>query len=339
MQMPVSRRSTSATPAVLRSTAAAALPYTSVPGLQVGELGRDAGIGCMSPALLSARESFNIGRRDSFALPRVESFAVRSTQRESIHEDPLQSLIVAGDVLFVKGGVQFQTIGANGGFMGHVLLALSSPQRVDAGSDMAVSLRAVWPKDAECIWRVHTVESTRSASGLHQAEMLIHMDKLTHCLWLVGELSLDHSDLAKVDSEAVQVWQSPPALRERLRPELVTATLKDMGAHAAEWSLATAARAVLFSGSRCEGLKKSEVLKGARACWRSKPICTSIVIVFWQRYLCKFAQLDASEGDAAELIQKWMPLKADRTLPGTLQAVLKECNWSIITRARRDFRL
>jgi len=237
------------------------------------------------------------------------------------------SAVLPGDILFVQGS-HFRVIGANGGFMGHVLLVVGAPQPVQLGTSLATALEPVWPAGETCIWRVHTIESTRSSSGLHQAEMLLHVKKDDESLRIVGELSMDHDDLSKVDSEAVQVWQSPPYLRQRVKPELVREILDEMNVHNAGWSLATAARALLMSGKRCDdNIQRSSVVNVAKSCWQTKPICTSVVIVFWQRFLCKF---EPGTRGAAALIKKWMPLKADCTLPSTLQAVLRDCGWAII---------
>lgn len=246
--------------------------------------------------------------------------------------ESLTSVIVPGDIVFVKGNGRFQTIGANGGFMGHVMIALAPPVRVDFDSPMAKTLAPLWPAGACCLWRLHTAESTRSASGLHQAEMLLYVDACSR-MYLVGELSLDHSDLARVDMEALQIWQSPRPLREQMNSDLVAAVLSEMHACQGQWSYATAARALLLSGGRCDSKEKPALLHEAKACWKSAPICTTVVIVFWQRYLCKYAKQQGIGADPADLIRKWMPLKADRTLPGTLQQVLRECQWKIRDRA------
>lgn len=269
-------------------------------------------------------------------VPRLRLHSVGSEcraltpQRERAASEGFDSFVAPGDIIYVKGAGQLQGIGTNGGFMGHVMLALAQPVRVDAHSLMARNLAPVWPQGAPCIWRVHTVECTRSATGLHQAEMLVHIDPRSCRMFIVGELSYDHTELSKVDVEAMQVWQSPRLLRERVHPELVQAVLDDMVEHGGQWSYATAARALVLSGSRCVSKEKGALLSEAKACWRSAPICTSVVIAFWQRYLCKFAQRFGAENwDPAQLIRKWMPLKADRTLPNTLQQVLRECHWKI----------
>ena len=46
------------------------------------------------------------------------------------------------------------------------------------------------------------------------------------------------------------------------------------------------------------------------ACWNSNPICTSVIIVFWQRYICKLVKCGLMSADVVDLIMKFMPLKA-----------------------------
>merc|ERR1711953_1473143 len=69
-----------------------------------------------------------------------------------------------------------------------------------------------------------------------------------------------------------------------------------------------------------------EAIAETRACWANAPICTSVVVTFWQRYLCHWSDKLKLENeinvDAMKLIRRWMPLKADRTLPGDLLAAL-----------------
>jgi len=68
--------------------------------------------------------------------------------------------------------------------------------------------------------------------------------------------------------------------------------------------------------------------------WLQRPICTSVIVIFWQRYLCKLAAEHASAESeknvstlTLELIMRWIPLKADCVLPGDLTRVLLEVGW------------
>merc|ERR1719162_2204282 len=76
--------------------------------------------------------------------------------------------------------------------------------------------------------------------------------------------------------------------------------------------------------------------------WKKEPICTSVVIIFWQRYLHKLAgvvvsKVDSGKVEPAELIMRWMPLKADRVLPGDLLGTLTETGWVAMVQIPRIF--
>jgi len=104
--------------------------------------------------------------------------------------------------------------------------------------------------------------------------------------------------------------------------------LVEMKAAEQNWSYATAARAVFKSAALCGGKNRATLLRDMQGCWNEAPICTSIVITFWQRYLCHFAQTIGKR--ELDLVLKWMPLFADRGLPGDLTASMKKCGWKCI---------
>lgn len=91
------------------------------------------------------------------------------------------------------------------------------------------------------------------------------------------------------------------------------------------WSLTTAARAVFKSAELCWSNDEMGFISGVEESWETAPICTSVVISFWQRYLCKYARCTAQSQMSA--ILKWMPVKADRGLPGELIAAMQKCGW------------
>jgi len=110
--------------------------------------------------------------------------------------------------------------------------------------------------------------------------------------------------------------------------------------HQASWSWSTAMRAVLLSANiPSYNSSHACTLDDIRECWLSDPICTSVVIVFWQRYLCQFAEeynkmmSHQAPTDALDWIYQYMPLKADRTLPGDLLSTLSRSGWAVIDRA------
>lgn len=65
-----------------------------------------------------------------------------------------------------------------------------------------------------------------------------------------------------------------------------------------------------------------KVLDDMLDAWAQQPICTSVVIIFWQMYLWRLA---TAHGDnPADIILKFMPLRADRVLPGQLLKTMRE---------------
>lgn len=233
-------------------------------------------------------------------------------------------------MLVVKGSGRLTQLGANGGFMGHVLLVTSWPRKIVRDSPESLELRPVWPAGAPCVWKVSTVESTRGREGLHHSEMLFQVDSFTRELFLIGEMTKATRELCVIENEKVEVWQCPRELRMRPRLDFMSSVLSEMMAQQASWSMRTAFRAAFRSSSidtdRFDG---ETLLEEIRESWDVAPICTSVVIIFWQRYLEKLAQ---AEGQADEnLVLSWMPLMADRTLPGELTAFLRVSGWNCVT--------
>eukprot|EP00747_Dinoflagellata_sp_TGD_P164645 gnl/TRDRNA2_/TRDRNA2_184871_c0_seq1.p1 gnl/TRDRNA2_/TRDRNA2_184871_c0~~gnl/TRDRNA2_/TRDRNA2_184871_c0_seq1.p1 ORF type:complete len:424 (-),score=79.10 gnl/TRDRNA2_/TRDRNA2_184871_c0_seq1:112-1383(-) len=265
--------------------------------------------------------------------------------------DALELIMAPGDVLAVKGGGRLTEIGTAHGFMGHVLLVLSPPISVHRNSPGAKRFEAVWPESPEVteLWRVRTLESTRCELGLHEAEMVLYVERSTGYLTLVGELTRSAEgieDLVQTEHEVVELWQSPSELRSGLRTDLMIKVLKDMKAYEASWSSVTAARAVIskaLSKSQISaadhGGDESATMEAIIACWKREPICTSVVIVFWQRYLCEIANADPLHADKPlNMILKWMPVKADRGLPGELLGAMRRCGWVAMAQIPTIFR-
>jgi hypothetical protein len=174
------------------------------------------------------------------------------------------------------------------------------------------------------------LESTRSIERLHEVDLLMRTDESTKQFILFGELTID-GDLYIIDNESVELWQSPLKLRTCLRLDLMHQVVAEMKACTGSWSVATAAKALFLSANRFNSSDKVELLSEIQSCWGADPICTSVVIIFWQQYLCKVANgLHApaeAKAHASDLILKFMPLKADRSLPGDVLRVLNECGW------------
>jgi hypothetical protein len=235
-----------------------------------------------------------------------------------------------GDVLCVKGSPEgIASLGATGGFMGHVLLVVSAPRSVTRQAPEAGQFFHIWPRDARMLWIVRTRESCRAVEGFHESEQVLYADARGR-IRLIAELAQDH--LAIFDRvEVVELFCCPPELRKLVRLDVVHDVLETMRDFEASWSWGTAIRAYLLSADlgECHASSANEKLKEIRNCWKADPICTSVVIVFWQKYFCRLAQLHR-ERHALDWIMEWMPVKSDRALPGELLQAMARCGWNIM---------
>jgi hypothetical protein len=271
---------------------------------------------CCSPELDYTSQTVDV---ISEHLPRCASF--ESLQQRSASFDlPLST----GDVICIKGRAdQVTRLGATGGYMGHVLLVLAPPVGLQRNSAEAMTYLNIWPRNTRTMWIVKTGESCRAAEGFKETELLMHIDERGQFM-IVGEQ--DASVLYKHDSPAkAQLFCCPPELREQCNSKDMNNILKQMRNREGNWSWGTAVRAFLLSADVSDG-DDFETIKMA---WKSDPICTSVVISFWQRYLCKLADTLPDE-DAMDWIRDWMPVMADRALPGELMSTMEKCGWTVL---------
>jgi len=234
-------------------------------------------------------------------------------------------------------------LGATGGYMGHILLATSVPRAVHRGTPEAHHLRALWPQDhdVQTMWRVRTMESTRSQEGIHESIYLMYVDKAGFII-TVGQEGRDQYFRFE-QSVKVEIWQCPPSLRQGFRIDIMGKVLDQMMQHEGNWSWTTAVRAFFFSAHVPHSARRASQMEDIQQAWTSDPICSSLVVVFWQRYLCELAAFfnatasprsprpHAKEVHAMDLIMQYMPLKSDRALPGDLAHTLPQCDWVLVT--------
>jgi len=108
------------------------------------------------------------------------------------------------------------------------------------------------------------------------------------------------------------------------------------------WSKTTALRAVLttFGGQRhsldpekYDGPEsRAELMAMLTESWKARPICPSVAIMVWQRYLVMVSGNGPDRLDtAAKHVLRWMPLRCDRTSPSAMLKVLSTCGWSLRT--------
>jgi hypothetical protein len=240
-----------------------------------------------------------------------------------------------GDVICIEGTAGgaaggLMRLGASGGFMGHVILVIATPRGVMRNSEEALQFQQVWPQhhNVRTLWLVRTLESTRSVEGYHESEHLMYVDERTGRIMTVGE-ELQNQFIKFEHPERVSVWQCPPALRKDFQIGIMHSVLAQMKQHESNWSWGTAVRAFLLS-AEVSNSAASTSIREIQQCWSAEPICSSLVVVFWQRYLCQLA--DMFNSDALDWILRWMPLKSDRALPGELLSTMQQHEWVLVSR-------
>mmetsp|Transcript_78595 Transcript_78595/g.163316 ORF Transcript_78595/g.163316 Transcript_78595/m.163316 type:complete len:586 (-) Transcript_78595:27-1784(-) len=260
----------------------------------------------------------------------------------------LDALIVPGDILAVNANQAaalstrlFMGIGTTRGFMGHVMLVTAPPQCVKQDSSEGEFLEAAFqaaPEGVNELWKVRTVESSSSEKGLHTSDLMLFVDSKTNHLRIAGELNKTGTELSlSEEQERVDLWQSPACLRGSLKMDVMQKVLLDMQDSQADWSGSTAIRAVFTSATLTTppSGREAQMLAEIRSSWLEAPICTSIVVTFWQRYLIMTSSSLIEQGlpDTAlprvltDLILRYMPVKAHASLPADLVAALENSGW------------
>jgi hypothetical protein len=253
-------------------------------------------------------------------------------------------------VLFVESpenGIHGITrLGAAGGVMGHVLLVVAPLRGVFRKSPEGVLFANIWPgKHINILWVVPTMESCRAQDGFYETEYFIYIDEVGQMMMQGENSRAGEAHLTRyTEPERAKVYQSPPELRQRFRPQIMFDALSTMRNRQASWSWSTAVRAFLLSADMPTQYDNSReaMLDGIKKSWKTDPICTSVVIVFWQRYLCDLAdEYNSTRGShephahPLDWIFQWMPVMADRALPGDLLNSLEQCGWLMVSGAPR----
>lgn len=247
-----------------------------------------------------------------------------------------------GDILVAQSNnTSVMQIGDIGGYFGHVMLVSAPARCIPAGSVEARQLAEVWPhkKNVKQLWAVSILESTRqdAARGLREATLLLYVERPSGKIIIAGDLSND-DELSDCDGASVEVLRSPMKFRSLAKScpsrlaamrEVVEEMKEDMSQ--LSWSPATAVRAALMPAGLDRNSSGEEALAQICESWGTKPICTSVAIIFWQRFFCKLAVLihgDESLPDRSlAWIHRWMPIWADRSLPGELCDALVNAGW------------
>jgi hypothetical protein len=237
------------------------------------------------------------------------------------------SIISPGDILNIRGDINaISRLGATGGFMGHVALAVSEEMVVPLDSDAGKLFYKYTDGGRNPLLAVNIVECSRQTPGLSESQLILYTKNDT--AFLLGEH--DGQDLTRFeDIEEVHIWNGPAAFcgQENFCLFVMEEVLAEMRANQRNWSWTTAVRSFLLSGQMSPRDDVPVTMQEIRESWKAEPICSSIVVSFWQQYLYRMAQLQ--QADPLQMILKNMPLKADRVLPGELLQCLLAHGWTL----------
>lgn len=216
-------------------------------------------------------------------------------------------------------------LGAQGGFMGHVVLAVSVARPVSPLSDVGKAFKLF--SKGNPLYMLDVAEVTRGRAGLSE-NTLVFYTTLEGRAYSCGEI--DGAEICVFeDPEEMNIWLSQSKLGDSdCRRELMQEVLKDMRQSQQSWSWSTAVRAFLLSGELSHRAGAPATLKQVQDGWEAEPICTSVVVTFWQKYLYRLAEIQRA--DPLDMILNHMPLQADCVLPGELLCLLQSKGWILL---------
>lgn len=312
------------------------------------DLGRDKGI-----ARFADRFAKDMFTKDTFTQPEAypNLLSARGHRGKTPNEKYWQSvyldcMISVGDVLAVTDTRRIARIGTSGGMFGHVLVVTAVPRCIQKHTPDGSDYLCAWPAGkVREIYQVPVIESTRATQGIHETDLLLYVDPKSGKILLLGEVDKSGAMIAydNDEPEQVELWQCPPELKDSSCRDLKEAVIDEMKKNQANWSWGTAVKAFLLPAANGPLAAQSvsgrqQLLKELQACWEGAPICTSLPIIFWQRYLYKLsdsgrlaeAEAPLNSMSPIDLILMYMPLKADRALPGDLLNFMRTSGWTNI---------
>jgi hypothetical protein len=273
------------------------------------------------------KPSFEVQFPRHMSLPSATSTPLTVDADTACRIDSPHALICAGDVLNFRGRFNaLSRLGSSGGFMGHVVLAVSEMRPLLPEAEVAQLFEEFAADGRNTLYAVNIVECSRDTTGLSESTLILYVN-IEGGVFVGGEIN--GPQLTSFDEpEEVHIWHGPLEFREKsFREDFMHEVLTDMRKSQHSWSWSTALRAFWLSSDLSHSTEAPVTLKEIRECWQVEPICSSIVVIFWQKYLLKLAL--CQHANPLDLILKYMPLKADRVLPGELLYSMLSHGWTL----------
>jgi hypothetical protein len=194
------------------------------------------------------------------------------------------------------------------------------------------------------IFSCSTIESTAQAQGedvvWYPAQYYIARNRQTGEALFVADMPHGSDEIELADPMPVKLLLHPFRPGHAGSPLDLTMfreAVEECAVGSKAWSLKTAAKGmtrrrkagfVMDESNYPDPESRAELLDEIHRRWKGKPICTSVIIKVWQRYLEIAAGGDPDASDlAAQYILRFMSLWSDSTLPSGLLKELSMCNW------------
>jgi len=242
---------------------------------------------------------------------------------------------MAGDILFV---------GPDRWGIHHVVLCRSplNPAETDVKEKVSQQHPNTMTGDILCC---QTIESTRPHNGPNSAwypalSVFVRWHT-TGELEQLGDIG-EGSRTFNVNTELMPVKPLLHPFRPNVAGlgfdgELFQAATRVCAAESQKWSKMTAIRALsakraaINQADFADARSRQDLMQDIRKRWNKKPICSSVAIQVWQKYIEMLFSGSAESTDlAAQQILRWMPVYSDQTTPSMLMKVLSQCGWMLL---------
>ena len=198
-------------------------------------------------------------------------------------------------------------------------------------------------KDVVEVWMVRVLESTASYHGVSWCTAALAAFPSKPGLYMFGELYDNEVAEGSWDNwwstwppQRFEILQAPaparclmtsPGMLDKFQSACIQTKDATRSPPTSDWSMRTAV--VSFFLSPCKSrLRRSPQPEALKKHWAVPPICTSVCIEAWQRFLLASA---ATDEQGCKWILDVVPFRAGRTLPRDFLRVLDERGWRRLT--------
>jgi len=198
------------------------------------------------------------------------------------------------------------------------------------------------PGSAFDVWACKTIESTRALQGedtlWYPSTTFFKRNLNTGVVSIVADFVANDNAIeqaqrhvpCKVLLHPLRLGHGGPFFLQHCFEQAIQSSAED----STRWSLRSAVKAIMATKDTLheddypDELSRLQLLEELKRRWTSRPICSAVAIIVWQKYFglaCEHNGL--SQDIAVQCILKWMPVLSDRTSPSALVQSLTSRGW------------